>query len=268
MPQFLKIPKVQLAITLLLIVFTAFLHVRSFATLLIFLFAVGFSVAFDLLFLTLRRTKLFIPYAAVVSGLIIGLLTSPETFWYQIATTCALAMAVKNFLRISGRHVFNPAGSGLFLAGILFHQTVSWWGVSFQTITAPFSLLKMLYFIILGLPFLISGFRMRRLISIFSFLITYTVVSLVFLLHTFSLTTFFITVADSTVIFFSIVMLPEPMTSPVKQKRQLLYGVIVALVVSLLSYPGINSALSQKGLLPDPFITALLIGNLFFLRFR
>ncbi len=208
MPQFLKIPKVQLALTLLLVASTAVLHRPITSTILVFLLAVGFSVLFDWLFLTVRRIKLFIPYAAIVSGLIIGLVTSPQTPWYQIATICALAMAGKNFLRISGRHVFNPAGAGLLLAGILFNQTVTWWGVSFQTIAPPVSPVKLFYFGILCLPFLISGLRMRRYVSTFSFLITYTLVSLLFLLRAFSL--------DPAVIFFSVVMVPEPMTSPVR----------------------------------------------------
>ena len=244
MPQFLKIPKIQLALILLLIASTAVLHRPITSTILVFLLSVGFSVFSDLLFLTVRRIKLFIPYAAIVSGLIIGLLTSPHAPWYQIATICILAMAGKNFLRISGKHLFNPAGTGLFLAGILFQQTVSWWGVSFQ---------KLFYFGILCLPLLVSGLRMRRYASIFSFLITYALISVPL---------------DPTVIFFSLVMLPEPMTSPARLKRQILYGIIIALIVIALSYPTVNSALSIKGVLPDPLIAALLAGNLIFFRFR
>lgn len=268
MLQILRIPKAQLAFTLLLIAFTAILHKPMVSTFFVFLLAVSISIIFDLLFLTLRKIKLFMPYAAIVSGLIIGLLTNPQTPWYQIAIICALAMATKNFLRISGKHLFNPAGTGLFLTGVMFHQTVSWWGVAFHSITTQYSFLKLLFFVILCLPFLVSGIRMRRYISTFSFLITYTVIALIFLQHTFSLQTFFITLFDPTVIFFSVVMLPEPMTSPVHQKRQALYGVIVALIVSLLSYPHINAALSIDGLLPDSLIAALLVGNLFFFRVR
>ncbi len=268
MPQFLKMPKVQLALAMLLIASTAVSHRPTISTIYVFLLAVGFCILFDLSFLALRRTKLFIPYAAIVSGLIIGLLTSPLTLWYQIATICALAMAGKNFLRISGKHLFNPAGTGLFLAGILFHQSVSWWGVSFQSITTQVSLQKLFYFSILCFPFLVSGLRMRRYVSTFSFLITYSLVSLVFLFHTFSLQTFFITLFDPTVLFFSLVMVPEPMTSPVHLKRQILYGSIIALIVTVLSYPTINSALSIKEVLPDPFIAALLASNLIFFRFH
>ncbi len=261
MPQFLRIPKVQLALTLLLIASTAVSFRPTASTIFVLFIAVGFSSLFDLLFLTLRRIKLFIPFAAIVSGLIIGLLASPYTPWYQIATICALAMAGKNFLRISGKHLFNPAGSGLLLAGILFHQTVSWWGVSFQSISTQVSFLKLFYFGILCLPFLVSGLRMRRYVSIFSFLISYTLVSLVFLLHEFSLQTFFVTLFDPTVVFFSLVMLPEPMTTPHNHKKQLFFGgfvACIAVIISMLHFLPI----------PDPLISALLVGNLLFFNFR
>ena len=253
MPQFFRIPKVQLVLALVLIAFTAILHRPTISTIFVFLLAVGFSILFDLLFLTLRRIKLFIPYAAIVSGLIIGLLTSPDTPRYQIVIISALAMAGKNFFRISDRHIFNPAGFGLLLAGVLFRHPISWWGVSFQTVARP------LYFFILCLPLLVSGLRMKRYAGTFSFLITYTLVSSVFFLRAFSLQKFLVTLFDPTVIFFSVVMVPEPMTSPVQPKRQMLYGMMIAVTVAALSITRVS---------PDPLIAALLAGNLIFFRFR
>ncbi len=58
------------------------------------------------------------------------------------------------------------------------------------------------------------------------------------------------------------------MTSPVNPKRQVLYGVAVASIVQLIAYPPISSNLTNKGLLPDLFIPALLLGNLLFFKFR
>lgn len=255
MTQFLKQPKVQLALILFLIASTAVFSRPTASTVLVFLLAIGFNLLFDWLFLALRRIKLFLPWAAIVSGLIIGLLVNPKTPWYQIATICALAMAGKNFLRISGKHVFNPAGTGLLLAGVLFGQTVSWWGVSFQSVTPRLSLLKLFSFGILCLPFFISGLRMKRSLSIFSFLLTYHLVSTLFLLPSFALQKFFVTLFDPTVLFFSLVMVPEPQTSPLSPKKQVLSGILIA----LLSRTRILS-----GILPDPFTAALLAGNLIF----
>lgn len=265
MLAFLKIPKVQLASTLLLIALTAILHKPLFSHFFIFLLALGFSILFDLLFLTLRKVKLFMPYAAIVSGLIIGLLTGPETLWYQIAVTAALAMAVKNFLRISGRHVFNPAGTGLFLAGMFFHSTVSWWGVSFQQVAG--NLQNVLFFAILLSPLLVSSFRMRRYNSVLWFFIIYTAL-VILVRHDFTFDTLRMTIFDPTVIFFAIVMLPEPMTSPVNLKRQIAYGAFVACGALILSLSAFGQFLSTAGFFPDPLIAALLLGNLLFFRFR
>lgn len=266
MPHIFRAPKIQLTLALLLIALSAILHRPQVSTIFVFLLAVGFSVLFDLLFLSLRKIKLFLPYAAIVSGLIIGLLTNPHIAWYQIATICILAMAGKNFLRISGKHIFNPAGTGLFLSGILFHQTVSWWGVSFQAITSSSSMQSLVFFIILLSPLFISAYRVQRYGGIFVFLISYAAFSLVGRALTLDLLVR--TVFDPSVIFFSIVMLPEPMTSPIHLKRQVMYGVFIVLIVALLSYSTISSTLSTKGLLPDPLIAALLLGNLIFFRFR
>lgn len=248
MLQLLKIPKVQLTFTLLLIALTAILHKPIFSTFFVFFLAVSISIIFDLLFLTLRKIKLFIPYAAIVSGLIIGLLTSPQTPWYQIVIICAFAMAAKNFLRISERHIFNPAGIGLFMAGIVFHSTVSWWGVSFQLSAESWQ--SVFFFVVLLLPLLVSAYRMRRYNTIFYFFLAYIALSSIYKQSE---------IIDPTVIFFSAVMLPEPMTSPGNTKRQILYGICVALIVFILS---------TKNLSTDPLILALLLGNLIFFRYK
>lgn len=266
--RILKIPKVQMALALFLIAVTAFLHNPTPGVVTVFLMAVGFSVFFDLLFLWLRRIKLFFPYAAIVSGLIIGLLTNPSIVWYQIMAIAGFAMAGKSFVRFSGKHVFNPAAIGLFAAGLLFHQTVSWWAVSFQTLSAPLNMIKIAFFVVLLFPFLVSGFRMRRFVSSFGFIIIYSLVLSILISHTFSLQRFSAALLDPTVVFFSIVMLPEPMTSPVNFTRQFLYAGLISLAVIFLSQAVINNLLTASGLLPDTFIVALLLGNLVFFRFR
>lgn len=267
MPDILRIPKVQLAATLVLIAITAFLHSPSLQVFYILLLSLGSAVLFDLSFTLLRKKTLFIPYAAIVSGLIIGLLTDPQTTWYRVLVITAMAMGVKNFLRIAERHIFNPAASGLVIGGVLFHQMISWWGVSFQTFSIPISIKAVIFFIILLLPLLVSAWRMQRFNSILWFFVSYSIV-LPLVKGSFSLNSFATTLLDPTIIFFSSVMLPEPMTSPVDLKRQILYGFFVTVIVYLLSFPEIGFFLSIRRLLPDPLLLSLLMVNLFFFRFR
>lgn len=266
MPFLFRMPKVQLSILLLFIVLSALKVYPTFRTVNIILISLGFTIFFDLLFIFLRKRKLFIPYAAIVTGLIIGLIIDPEAAWYQIATVSLIAMGTKNFLRISGKHIFNPAAVGLIIGGIIFKQYVSWWGVSFQNI-AQFNYQNMVLFLILLLPILVSGFRMRRFYSILTFLIAFTIFSHIGT-FTFSITSFLSRLIDPTTIFFAIVMLPEPITSPVNPKRQILFGLTVALVFQLISYPAVNTILKTFVLIPDLFIPALLIGNLIFFWYR
>lgn len=254
----IRIPKVQLSLALFFITLSALSAYPSLQTVFIVFISLGFTIFFDLLFTFMRKRTVFIPYAAIATGLIIALIIDPRAFWYQAALVSAVAMGTKHFLRVLGRHIFNPAAAGLFLGGIIFNRYVSWWGVSFQNI-AQFSFQNIVLFFILLLPVLVSGFRLRRFYSIGTFLITYTIFSVIFT-FTFSLASFLTRLVDPTTIFFAIVMLPEPMTSPGNPKRQLLFGFVVAILAQLFSY--------TAGLLPDLFIAALLIGNLIFFKYR
>lgn len=258
MPPQIRIPNVRLSIALLFIILSALNVYPAFQTVYIVVVSLGFTMFFDLIFMFTRKRAVFIPYAAIATALIIALLIDPRASWYQVALVSAVAMGTKNFLRVSGRHIFNPAGVGLFMGGIIFNRYVSWWGVSFQNI-AQFSFQNIVLFFILLLPVLVSGFRLRRFYSISVFIITHTIFSIIFP-FTFSIASFFSRLFDPTTIFFAIVMLPEPMTSPANPKKQVFFGLTVAILAQLLS--------SHAGLLPDLFISALLIANLGFLGYR
>jgi len=262
-----RIPKVQLTLILLIIFLSALITGVSSAHISLLFICVGFTVFFDLLFIFLRRKRLFIPHAAIATGLIITLIVDPGISWYQISVISAFAMGTKNFLKISGRHIFNPAAIGLFIGGILFHQYVSWWGTSFQAFTSNFSFQKLILFLILLLPVLISGIRQRRYTTILIFLASYTLLAHVFT-YNFSIQSLIGRLLDPTVIFFATTMLPEPMTSPVNTKRQALYGFTVAFAFFILSYPVISKFLFMNNLLPDLFIPALLLGNVLFFKYR
>ena len=240
-------PKVQLVITLLLIFSVALMITAPSGKIFLLLASVGFATFFDLLFTFIRKRGVFFPYAAIVTGMIIALIIDPNAFWYQIAVVSAIAMGTKNFLRVTGRHVFNPAAIGLLIGGILFHQYAAWWGVSFQ---------KPVVFILL-LPALISGIRLRRLPTIITFLIANIL---------FTQQPFLSRIFDPVTLFFATVMLPEPMTTPFNPKRQILYGLTVAVIIQLISY--LINIDTNPVFLPDLYIPALLLGNILFFKYR
>lgn len=256
MKMLLLTPKTQLGITLSLIFLTALINNPSLKIIAIYLFLHFITVTSDLIFLKLRGIPFLFPSAALVSASIITLVVNPNLSWYQLFVIAVLAIASKNFLRISNRHILNPAGFGLLAGSLIFPDAISWWGVSFQQFRVQHLELIIPFFILL-IPGLISIVRMRRHPIILSFLLTYLLLNSTLASH-FSLLT---SVLDPTLLFFSLVMLPEPMTTPNRRKWQIIFGIFVA-VFSLIA-----PLLSQNFQL-DPLITSLLIGNLIFFKFK
>lgn len=252
----LKTPKTQIGFLLTLIFTTAFFNNPSLKTILVFILSIGSALLFDLLFLKFRRLKPFFPSAALVTGSIIGLLTAPHADWHVPILIAALAMFSKNFLRFSNRHVFNPAAFGLLVGALILATPVSWWAVSFQQFfpLRGISLRETILFLILLSPAFVSLVRMKRYRITLSFLIAYALLAQFLNLKSSILNL----LTDPTTLFFSTVMLIEPMTSPNNYKRQIIFGAFVGLVSLIL---GVLIRI-------EPFLTSLLIANAVFFKFR
>lgn len=239
----LKIPKIQIAALLSLIFLSALLKNLNFQNILVLLLALSSTLISDFIFTKIRHTPHFLLSAALVSGLIIALLTDPNLPVYIPIVAGILAMFSKNFLRFQGKHIFNPAGFGLLATAFIFQTEVSWWGATLA------------YFLILLLPGYVSIKRMRRYFTIFSFMATYGVISLL-LKQDFSYQAIVNAFFDPTPLFFALVMLPEPITTPYIPKYQIMFGVFIAAIALLISTTAV----------PDPLIAALLLGNLLFFK--
>lgn len=266
MPYFLNIPKVRVAASLFLIYITALIKFPSFNSFYLLISCLGLTIFFDLLFTYLRKQVLFFPYAAIVTGFIMTLIIDPQASSLQIATAAALAMGVKNFLRISGRHIFNPVASGLFISSLIFNQYASWWGVSFQNITQS-SLQNWPFFLILLSPALTSVFRFKKHYMMLAFIATSLILTHIF--YPFSSLELVINkIVDPSTVFFMLVMLPEPMTSPINKKSQLLYGALVATIPFIFSHSPLINFFTNNNLSFDSLLFGLLLGNLIFFKNR
>ncbi len=250
----------QMVGLLSLVYLSALFNNFSIQTFLTGFIAVTACLAFDFLFWKIRKIPPFMPSAALVTGLIIACLLTPNSAWYVTILTAAVAMAFKNFLRVGGRHIFNPASIGLFVTGILFQQPVSWWAASFQAFSLDIK--SLIFFIILLGPGLVSAYTMKRYRIILSFLLVYGLILLFRSGFNINPDTLKLAFLDPTVLFFSLVMLPEPRTSPNQFKWQIIFGVSVAVLAFLVPFLNTGSFI----LIPDPLIAALLIGNLIFLN--
>ncbi len=261
-----RLPKIQLALILFLIYLSSFLINPSLKLVSHLFLVVGIVIFFDYLFLRIRKIQPFLLSAAVVTGLIITLLSDPLIPMYQTILICALAVFSKNFIRVGNSHIFNPAGFGLLLGGIIFNFTVSWWGVAYQRLF-PISLTSLILFLMLILPGWVSAVRMKRYRIILPFILLYSILFLI-LSRQLNFEILTNTLIDPTVLFFALVMLPEPMTTPNKILRQIVFGTFVAFVSLIVSLPLFSTQFLGFNLISDPLILSLLLGNLIFFKFK
>lgn len=255
MSYLLKTPKFQTAFLLFFIFLTALIRQPSLSLLFRFLAGVGLAIGVDVLLQKIRKIKLFFPTAGIVTACIIVLVLAPNLPVMELVLVVILAIVSKHFFRIDKKHIFNPAAFGLFFASVIFAHNVSWWATSFQQLSINNYQLFFSFLILLS-PGYISFVRVRRARIIFTFLATYVLLNFI-LSRSFTL-------VDPTVLFFSLVMLPEPMTTPNSSSKQILYGIFVACFSIIISSQFLNSRFLILNSSPDPLITSLLVGNLLF----
>lgn len=155
-----------------------------------------------------------------------------------------LAMASKYILALHKKHIFNPAAIAVFITSLISLGYASWWVGNVWTLPV----------------ILIGGFliikKIKRFSMVFMFLIAFFAATLYFSFVSQSdlVKTAGRIILDSPILFFSFVMLVEPLTSPTTKKMQIIYGVLVGLLAG-----------SQFSIGPiySTYETALIIGNIF-----
>ncbi len=65
--------------------------------------------------------------SALITGLIVGVVTAPGTSWLAAALLAAGAIASKFILRLDKRPLFNPAALALLAGTVFFGVHLSWW---------------------------------------------------------------------------------------------------------------------------------------------
>ena len=236
----LRLPKVRMVVVLLLLAILAIFHSFSSGGVLRLLVIITFTLAFEFIFWKVRQIPPFLPSASIVTALIIFLLASPEAPIYQVLIAIVAGVGLKQFLRPANNHIFNPAASGLLVAGIL-GLPITWWGVGWGNLS--------LLVTILGAGF-VSLFTIRQHRIVLSFLATSLVIS-TFYLGSFGQAINQLLVGSFW--FFALVMLPEPMTAAKLPLSRLVYGTTVAILPFFLA----NFSLT----LSDPLLASLLLGN-------
>ncbi len=187
---------------------------------------------------------------ALILTLIIGPVPLFQNFGF-LTLAGAAAMASKYLLVIKRRHIFNPAAFGVLATALVLGQGASWWvGNKF-----------LVPFVILG--GLIMLRKIHRFHLLFSFLIPYLAVSTLLGTPLKNLLLF------SPLLFFSLVMLPEPLTAPQEKNLRVAYGIFIAFALVFFQkfFPSLPYSLElsllggnllTRLLYPDPRVKATL----------
>jgi Na+-translocating ferredoxin:NAD+ oxidoreductase RnfD subunit len=176
------------------------------------LIAILTAILLGLLINYIKLKKIIFSSSAFISGLIIALVLSPQVKWFIPLIASSVAIAQKHLIRYKGKHIFNPANSGLFFTMFISSAYISWWGQSSWPL------------IVLGGIFICYKMKRLRLPLIFMASFAF-MVGLDNILTNQPLLDSFLLIN----IFFVFVMLIEPKTSPRTRKGIVLYAVLVAL---------------------------------------
>lgn len=197
------------------------------------------AVILDGLILRYQKKRWILPYSAVVTGFLIGLIINPSFFSWQFSLITTIAIASKYLILPGKKHIFNPAAFGLLAASFIFTDAISWWGVSWST--------GIWIFVFIAAGYVL--WRLHRIWLPIGFLLSYwTYLSLQ---GGFSLAL----ISDPTVALFAFIMLPEPQTASIKGYFRYTFGVLVAtiLIIESIFFPQIKS---------DPLLISLATVNL------
>ncbi|MBI2579633.1 MAG: RnfABCDGE type electron transport complex subunit D [Candidatus Aenigmarchaeota archaeon] len=183
------------------------------------------AVVLDAVIYKIRQKRLEFPWLGLITGLIIAALLAPQNIVFALGIP-AIAIVLKHVIKFRGRNVFNPAALGLLIA-TLTGAFASWWAVS--ALVIPFGI--------------IAVYKTRRYYNAAAFLVVYYILSAArgsaLLL-------------DYAALFFALIMIIEPVTTPSARKGQAMFGAATAILAAVLSYTRL-----------DFFIASLLVMNLF-----
>ncbi len=179
-------------------------------------------MAIDAPILRLRERTWQFPSGALLTGLIVAMILSPQEPWYVAAATSAIAIVSKYVLRTRTANLFNPAALALVGTFYVFDTGQSWWG-ALPDVT-PYALVVLFA----GGMFITD--RVNKAPMVLAFLGAYYLL--------FTMTSFvsdparvaevFRTPDLQAVLFFAFFILTDPPTSPAKYRHQIVCGVIVA----------------------------------------
>jgi len=224
MKRFFRTPKGILIVVLAILAITAALGSGLTLVAPVVFGGILGAVIVDAPILRYREGEWIVPDGAILTGLIVAMVLSPHEPWYVAAITAAIGVLSKYLIRVGKANVFNPAALALVATFYWFDTGQSWWGALPEV--APLAI------VLLFAAGMFITDRVNKVPLVLSFLGTYYLL--------FTITAFVgnpAKVVDlyrapdlHAALFFAFFMATDPPTSPPKERDQLAYGVITAVV--------------------------------------
>ena len=186
--------------------------------------AVAVAALLDAPILLVRSGAWEFPSGAILTGLLVAMVLSPQEPWYVPACTSAVAIVSKYLFRTRSANVFNPAALALVVTFYIFDTGQNWWGA--LTEATPAALL-----VLMASGIFIAD-RVNKLPLVLVFLSGYFLLFTVtaFVGSPGSVAEIYRTPDVQAALFFAFFFLTDPPTSPVKYPDQVVCGILVSAV--------------------------------------
>ena len=224
--RFFKTPKGVLTIILAILAAIAAPGEGTRAVVLNMGSATLISGLMDLVILRLRNDAWEFPSGAVLTAMIVTMVVRAQEHWYVPAVMSAVAVISKHVFRTRSANVFNPAAFALVSMMCFLPAGQSWWGALPEVSPA------WLHVALLLAGGIYIADRVNKMPLVLSFLGAYFLMFTVtaYLGDPRPVVEIFRSPDVEAALFFALIILTDPPTSPARYKDQWIYGVIVAAV--------------------------------------
>ena len=196
------------------------------------------AAALDGVILRWRRGRWEFPDGAILTAMLVAMVSSAQQPWRYTAVTAVVAIVSKYLFRSRAANVFNPAAFALVATFYVFDTGHSWWGA------LPSASLFIQAIVLLTGVFITD--RVNKIPLVLAFLGAYYALftATAFLGSPATIATVaevFRTPDAQAALFFAVFILTDPPTSPIRYPDQIVCGVVVA-AVSYAIFVGVGAA--------------------------